>query len=140
MQPKSNVAETEGVRIFGWHGVLAGTKEEEECKPHHIGGGESGFVRGRLRGGESLVQDWERERLYSSGGRVGFCITFELSEQTGVDGMTVGSESGVCMTQEGERLRHEVEGVRHCARSDTVFAGRKPAIANSCSEDLEPRD
>jgi hypothetical protein len=87
MQPKLNVAETKGVRIFGRHGVLAGTKEKEECKPHHIGGCESGFVRGRLRRGVRLVQDWERKWFYLSGGNVGFCIAFELFEQTGVDGI-----------------------------------------------------
>lgn len=51
-----------------------------------------------------------------------------------------GGKAGIGRTHEGERLRNEVERVRHCARSDRVAAGRNPAAANLGSEDLKPRD
>ena len=36
----------------------------------------------------------------------------------------VGGKVGIGCIYEGERLRNEVERVRHCARSDRVAAGK----------------
>ena len=48
----------------------------------------------------------------------------------------VWGKAWVGLTQDGERLRDEVERIRHCARSDRLVRGGKPAIANVASEDL----
>ena len=74
------------------------------------------------------------------GGGIQFGKTAEESGEAGIDDTGSGSPTGVRPTHEGECLCDRVERIRHCARSDSVATGRKPAVANSESEDLEPRD
>lgn len=58
----------------------------------------------------------------------------------GVKGGSAGPKTGVWGPQQGVRLRHKLEGVRHRASSDAVAGGGKLAITYSASENLEPGD
>ena len=86
------------------------------------------------------MENGDRDGFNADRSGVFACITAEEPGQSDIKVLGEGCQTRVGRTQEGERLRNELERIRHCARSDRSAAGRKPTVANAASEDLEPRD
>ena len=81
------------------------------------------------------MEDGDRERAHSSGGRIFFCVGRKLSSQAKIDGAH-GVESWVWGPHGRKDMSHGADVLLHASFVDRLVVGCKDACTDLVSKDL----